>query len=46
MHIVARYGNIDFLKLLLEYGADINGVNDDKKTPLGCAIETKQKAAI
>lgn len=46
MHIVARYGNVEFMKLLVEFGGDINGVNDDKMTPLGCAIASKQKPAI
>lgn len=26
MHVVAQYGELSFLKLLLEYGADINAV--------------------
>lgn len=27
MHLAAQAGNLDFVKLLVEYGADINAVN-------------------
>jgi hypothetical protein len=34
------------MKLLVEYGGDLNAVNDEKMTPLGCAIKNKQHTAI
>lgn len=46
MHVTARYGNVEFMELLLRYGADINAVNDEKMTPLGCAIAAKKKVAV
>ena len=42
MHLASQYGNLGFIKLLFAYGADINAVNDDRKTPLGCAIVKKR----
>ena len=44
MHIAAKHGSIPFMELLLEYGADINAVNDDRMTPLGCALKSKKKS--
>ena len=46
MHLAAKYGQIPFLELLIEYGGDINGVNDSRKTPLGCAMDAKKKNVI
>ena len=42
MHLAAQYGNLPFVKLLLAYGADINAVNDNRETPLGCALLKKR----
>lgn len=39
MHLAAQYNSVPFLELLLEYGGDINGVNDNRETPLGLAIK-------
>ena len=34
------------MKLLIEYGGDINGINDKRETPLGMAIKHKREEAI
>lgn len=45
MHIAARHGQLSYLELLVKYGGDVNAVNDDKMTPLGCAVAKKKQAA-
>lgn len=42
-HLAVRGGYARILSLLLEAGADINIRNIDNKTPLGVAIENKEK---
>ncbi len=42
LHEVAGGGRIEFAKLLLDHGADINARGDDGKTPLTVALEGRQ----
>lgn len=37
--------DMEIIKLLIKYGADINKIHKDKKTPLDCAISYKHKEA-
>jgi ankyrin repeat protein len=46
LHVAAEFGNLVFLKLLSDYGADINAVNDERETPLGVAIKHKKQSAV
>jgi ankyrin repeat protein len=45
-HIAARRGAVETLKLLVEYGADMNIKNYEGKTPLGLARMFDQKAVV
>ncbi len=38
LHLAARKGNVDCLKILLGAGGDINAINKNKITPLGSAV--------
>lgn len=46
MHLAAQFNQVPFLELLVEYGADIDAVNDERETPLGTAIKYKRTEAI
>ncbi len=39
MHIAARQGNVQFVRVLAAYGADFDAVDKKKKTPLRYTIE-------
>jgi ankyrin repeat protein len=43
LHLAAKYGILEFVKLLVEAGADINAVDKKKKTPLKYAEEKISK---
>lgn len=43
LHLAAKYGILEFVKLLVEAGADINAVDKKKKTPLKYAEEKVSK---
>ncbi|ETL35685.1 hypothetical protein L916_12209 [Phytophthora nicotianae] len=45
-HIAARNGAVDTLKLLIDYGGDMNLKNYDGKTPLGMARMNDQVAVV
>ncbi|TMW67635.1 hypothetical protein Poli38472_011255 [Pythium oligandrum] len=45
-HIAARYGAVDTLKILIEYGADMNIKNYEGKTPLGMARMYSQSKVV
>lgn len=45
-HIAARHGAVATLKLLVQYGGDMNLKNYDGKTPLGMARMHDQKAVV
>ncbi len=46
LHYAAGYGMIEMIELLLAYGADLNTLDDDGRTPLAVAIEEKQEQAV
>ncbi|GMF22262.1 unnamed protein product [Phytophthora fragariaefolia] len=45
-HIAARNGAVDTLKLLIDYGGDLNLKNYEGKTPLGMARMNNQPAIV
>lgn len=45
-HIAARHGAVEMIKLLVQYGGDMNLKNYDGKTPLGMARMHNQRAVV
>lgn len=43
MHIAARQGNVQFVRVLAAFGADIDAVDKKKKTPLCYTLEKLSK---
>ena len=43
MHLAARQGNVEFVRVLHAYGADIDAVDRLKKTPLQYTLEKLKK---
>jgi uncharacterized protein len=46
LHIVSYWGDCEAITTLVEAGADINAVGESGYTPLHCAAEANQPAAI
>jgi len=46
LHEAAANGDLDFATLLIDNGAEINAEMNDGKTPLGFAVERKQKEMV
>lgn len=43
LHVIARRGNLEQARILLDHGADINGLNAEEETPLDCVSLSELK---
>lgn len=46
LHIVANWGDCEAIRLLVEFGADINAKGETGFTPLHCAAEQDREEAV
>lgn len=46
LHIVANWGDIEAIKLLVNAGADVNAIGETGFTPLHCAAEQNWPEAV
>jgi len=46
MHYIAKSGHRDCIEIVLEFGGDINVMNNFKKTPLHCACQKKKDSTV